>query len=231
MKNNHFLYLTVLFSIIAVVFISQSGLLIPASSGTYQKTVVIDAGHGFPDGGAVSQSGIKESEINLEIAKRLKKLLSKNKVRVIMTRNDKNSLSTSETNNKRDDLNKRSHIRESSDADMFISIHLNHFGESKYRGAQVFYSESISENKLLAKCIQTKLIEIADPQNTRNIKSTDSIYILKNSTIPSVLAECGFLSNPEEALLLTTPEYQNKIAKALYMGIMDYFESNSLSSL
>lgn len=228
MKINHLAYLGALFLLIAVVAICQSGLFIPVSSSNLsQKTVIIDAGHGFPDGGAVSQSGIKESEINLEIAKRLKKLLSKNKVRVIMTRNDKNSLSTSETNNKRDDLNKRTHIRENSNADLFISIHLNHFSESKYRGAQVFYSENNPENKELAQGIQTKLIELADPENTRSIKSTNSIYILKDSSIPSVLAECGFLSNPEEALLLTTPEYQDKIAKALHLGIMDYFEGEN----
>ncbi len=230
MKNNYLAYLVSLFSIIAVVLICQSGIIIPVSSADpSQKTVIIDAGHGFPDGGTVSQSGIKESEINLQIAKKLKKLLSKNKVKVIMTRNDKNSLSTSETNNKRDDLNKRTHIRESSDADLFISIHLNHFGESKYRGAQVFYSENNPENKELAQSIQTKLIELADPENTRSIKSTNSIFILKNSSIPSALAECGFLSNPEEALLLSTPEYQDKIAKALYHGIMDYFEGAELS--
>ena len=230
MKNNHFAYLGALFLIIAVVMTCRSGVFIPtASSNLSQKTVIIDAGHGFPDGGTVSKSGIKESEINLEIAKKLKKLLSKNKVKVIMTRNDKNSLSTSETNNKRDDLNKRCHIRENSNADLFISIHLNHFGESKYRGAQVFYSENNPENKLLAECIQTKLIELADPENTRSIKSTSSIYILKNSSIPSALAECGFLSNPEEALLLSSPKYQDKIAKALYHGIMDYFEREELS--
>ncbi len=228
MKNIHLLFLVTLFLIIVVVVIYQSDVFIPVSSSNpSQKTVIIDAGHGFPDGGAVSQSGIKESEINLEIAKRLKKLLSKNKVRVIMTRNDKNSLSTSQTNNKRDDLNKRTHIRENSNADLFISIHLNHFGESKYRGAQVFYSENNPENKELAQKIQTKLIELADPENTRGIKSTNSIYILKNSSIPSALAECGFLSNPEEAQLLSTPKYQDKIAKALYLGIMDYLEGES----
>ncbi len=208
--------------IIAVLGIGMHKLIPTDAIPFVGKTVVIDAGHGIPDGGASSASGIQESEINLKIAKSLKKLLTKNKVKVIMTRSGENSLSDSETNNKRDDLNKRCEIREKSNADIFVSIHLNHFEESQYSGAQVFYNSGNAENEILAKCIQDSIIELADPENTRNIKADNSIYVLKNASMPSVLVECGFLSNPDEAEKLNTKKYQEKIAHAIYCGIAKY---------
>lgn len=228
-KNN--LFKIILFFLLLAVFAGiniQKKNLIPASSTPLtKKTIIIDAGHGFPDSGTSSKSGISESDINLKIAKKLKKLLSKSKVKVIMTRKDENSLSESKTNNKQDDLKKRAKIRDNSNADMFISIHLNHFGEPQYYGAQVFYSSNNDENQKLAESVQKKLIELADPSNTRKVKSTNDIYILKNAQIPSVLIECGFLSNPDEAEKLNTDEYQQKLVWAIYCGIADYFEENS----
>jgi len=230
MKKTKFIKLCICTSIlvIAVAFIVHKSYILPASSHSItNKTIIIDAGHGFPDSGTSSQSGIKESDINLKIASKLRKLLVKNKVKVILTRNDDNSLSKSKSNNKQDDLNKRVEIRDNSNADAFISIHLNHFGEPKYYGAQVFYNAYTPESDILANKLQEKLIDIADPSNTRNIKASNDIYILKNSKIPSVLVECGFLSNPEEAKKLNSEEYQQKLAWAIYCGIIDYFEMDS----
>ena len=207
-----------------LAYYSYSDYLVTTSSSISGTVVVIDAGHGIPDNGACSENGIYENEINLKIAKKLKSLLKRNKVNVIMTRNNMHSLSNSKTNNKRDDLRKRVEIRDNSDADIFISIHLNHFNESKYYGAQVFYSPDNEKSMLLAKNIQSKLIELADPTNTRNIKSGSGIYILKDSKIPAVLVECGFLSNANEAEKLATDEYQDKIAWSVYTGLCKYME-------
>ncbi len=204
---------------------TKSQTLIPSSAKVFRKkTVVIDAGHGFPDNGAVSESGIYENEINLEIAKKLEKQLKKAGMTVIMTRKDSNSLSTSKTNNKREDLNKRVGIRDSSDADLFVSIHLNHFSDSRYSGAQVFYGSGNEESELAAGILQSNLIKLVDPNNKRTPMKSDGIYIIKNTKIPSVLVECGFLSNPNEAKLLNTSEYQKKLSSALYCGICEYLE-------
>lgn len=211
------IFLFIAFHIQSITTVSTSAL-----SG---KTVIIDAGHGLPDSGAISQSGLKESEINLEISKLLQKQLEKVKVKVIMTRSDENSLSTNKQNNKRDDMQKRIQIRDKKNADLFVSIHLNHFSQSQYSGAQTFYCQSHPESKALAQCIQNKLIELVDPQNTREIKGSDSIFVIRNPKIPSVLVECGFLSNPEESELLSQKDYQKKIVWAIYCGICDYFKN------
>ncbi len=212
--------------------VMKARTLVPASTVPLtKKTIIIDAGHGIPDKGAASASGIYESDINLKIAMKLKKLLQKSKVNVIMTREDENSLSDSKTNNKRDDLAKRVKVIKESDADLFISIHLNHFSEPKYSGAQVFYNDCNTENEILAKSIQESLVKLADPENTRDVKVSNDIFILKNSGIPSVLTECGFLSNPEEAELMNTKEYQDKLAWAIYCGVCDYFDKKQHTTI
>ena len=209
-------------SVFLVIFLNS--VRETSTSPIKQKIVIIDAGHGTPDGGASAKDGTMEKDINLEIAKKLKKHLQKSGAKVIMTREDDNSLSNSKTNNKREDLNKRMHIRNNSNADIFVSIHMNHFSDPKYYGAQVFYNSSAQESQILAECIQKNLIEIADPSNKRQIKQNNEIFVLKNAQYPCVLVECGFLSNPEEAKKLSQDDYQRKIAKAVYKGICDFFE-------
>ena len=186
------------------------------------KVIVIDAGHGASDGGAVGLSGTSEKEINLEIAMRLKELLEKTGAQVIVTRADDEPLADS----KREDMRLRKNIRDTSDADIFVSIHMNKFPESKYSGAQVFYSPD-EESKRLGEAIQDSMKTILNPNNNRVAKKAeDSIYILKKSSVPSVIVECGFLSNPEEEQLLKSRDYQEKVAWSVYSGIIDYFDSN-----
>lgn len=212
------------FIILCYGLMIKSQKLIPINAKKYSnKTVIIDAGHGIPDNGASSPEGIKENEINLKISKKLKKLLAKSKIRVIMTRKDLYSLSDSKSNNKREDLKKRTEIRDKKKADLFLSIHLNHFSDPKYSGAQVFYNDSNYESRLLAETIQKNLITLLNPNNKRQAMVSNDIFILKNSKKPSILVECGFLSNPDEAKLLSDEKYQEKIAKALYTGICEYF--------
>lgn len=191
---------------------------VPVSS----KVIVIDAGHGASDGGAVGISGVTEKDINLNIAMRLKELLEKTGAQVIVTRADDEPLA----NSKRDDMRLRKNIRDTSDADIFVSIHMNKFSEAKYSGAQVFYAAD-DESKRLGEAIQNSMKTILNPNNNRVAKKAeDSIYILKKNSVPSVIVECGFLSNPEEEKLLVQDDYQEKVAWSVYSGIVDYFDSN-----
>ena len=184
------------------------------------KVIVLDAGHGASDGGAVGQSGVLEKELNLSIALRLQKLLEKTGATVIVTRADDKPIAE----NKRSDMRLRKNIKENSGADIFVSIHMNKFPQSKYSGAQVFYSAD-EESKALGEAIQKSLTDILNPSNNRVAKSAgESIYLLKKSDVPSVIVECGFLSNPEEEHLLTQEEYQEKVAWSVYAGITSYFD-------
>lgn len=193
------------------------------------RIIVIDAGHGLPDGGAVSENGTVEQGLNLDIAKRLQHMLEQSGAYVLMTRADENSvadnLDTKIREIKRSDLKFRKSLRDSSGCDAFISIHMNKFEQSKYKGAQVFYSKTPVNSKLLGNCLQNSLIEIADPDNKRVAKEADnSIFILKNSDTPSVIVECGFISNAEEEAKLNSEEYREKLAYSIYNGICSYFD-------
>ena len=215
-----------LIGIILIMIFYSKAFIQTSATPVSQKIIIIDPGHGYPDGGAVSEDGTLESEINLLIANELKKNFIKSGATVVMTRNNKNSLSKSKTNNKREDMKKRKEILNNVNGNVFISIHMNYFPDSKYYGAQVFYNTGNSQNEIIADYIQKQLINISSPKNTRNIKEDNSIFILKNSKIPSVLVECGFLSNQAEAKKLNSKKYQKEIAKAIYKGTIDYFENN-----
>ncbi len=193
----------------------------------YQKTVLIDAGHGYPDGGATGLKGTVESDINLDIAFRLKALLEKSGFNVLLTRYDKNTPIEDTKDKKireikREDLTYRRNMLNSGDADLFISIHQNKFTDSKYYGAQVFYPSKSEESKHLGGALQRSLADVLDNNNERVEKETSEIFILKNATIPSALVECGFLSNEKEESLLNTEKYRKKIAWAIFCGIINY---------
>ncbi|MCH5187493.1 MAG: N-acetylmuramoyl-L-alanine amidase [Oscillospiraceae bacterium] len=204
---------------------------VPIFSHSNRKIIVLDAGHGDPDGGAVGAGGSVESELNLAVAKKLKKRLEKLEFTVIMTREDEYGIHSdgqhkSIQEKKREDMHKRLDIANNSDADIFMSIHMNMFRDGKYRGAEVLYSEKFENAVLLAELIQAKLIDIDPEKQTRTAKKADnSIFLMKNAEVPAVLVECGFLSNPEEEALLKTPEYQDKIVKAIADGITEYYRS------
>ena len=193
------------------------------------KIIVLDAGHGLPDGGAVGNSGTVEQKLNLDITLKLQKLLEQNGAYVILTRADENAvaenLQTKIREIKRNDLKFRKDMRDNSSCDAFISIHMNKFEQSKYHGAQVFYSQQPAESRTLGECIQSCLIHIADPDNNRVAKMADkSIFILKNSSVPSVIVECGFLSNPQEEQRLNSDEYKEQLAYSIFHGICNYFD-------
>ncbi len=193
-----------------------------------EKVLVLDAGHGGMDGGANLKDGTMEKNINLSITKYLKEYLEQSGAKVIMTREKDISLHENITdtikNKKRADLLKRREIANTSGADAFISIHINYFEQEKYKGAQVFYETKNSQSIDLAKSIQDSMVNLLDKNNKRTIaKIADNKILYNDLKIPSVLVECGFLSNNDEAKLLKTKEYQQKVAYSIYLGIMDYF--------
>ena len=190
------------------------------------KTIVLDPGHGGIDPGAVSKSGVKEKDINLAITFYLKDYLEESGAKVILTRSRDEGLYSSSgslSQKKTEDLKKRKEIIKKSDADLFVTIHLNSFPQAKYYGAQTFYSKDNESGKILAECIQEELIKTLDNENKRTILSKDDVYIIKGLDIPTALVECGFLSNPNEEKLLQKSTYQKKIAWAIYLGIQKYF--------
>ncbi len=185
-----------------------------------------DPGHGGFDGGA-SDNGVYEKEINLDVALKLKEYIEQGGGVVYMTRVD--DVSTDENNRKGKsakmaDLEARKELAGSAEADVFLSIHMNKFSQPQYRGAQVFYGGKSEESKRLGETIQETMKEIIDDGNTRVAKKIDGqIYILKNTSVPSVIIECGFLSNPQESSMLKNEEYRQKLAWSIYLGISKYF--------
>jgi len=191
------------------------------------KVIAIDAGHGGVDPGAVGKQGVKEDEINLQIALKLRKLIEENGGVAILTRNDGEGLYTDESKTlrekKNEDLRNRRIEVNNSEPDVLVSIHLNSFTQPQYYGAQTFYKAGCEKSKTLAFLIQEELRNILDKENKRVPQPRDNIYIIRESASPAVLVECGFLSNPQEELKLNDPKYQQKIAWAIYIGLMRYF--------
>lgn len=200
-------------------------------SGTETKDsflIVIDPGHGGSDPGKVSDNGLLEKDINLEIALLLKEELGSD-YRVILTReSDAGLYSENDTNKKASDMRERCRIIEEEKADMLISIHQNSYTDPDVKGAQVFYYTHSAEGKKLAESIQNSIKEIASPDNNRVSKSNNDYYMLLHTSCPAVIVECGFLSNPGEAELLNSKDYQKLIVSAIKKGIEDYLSEGKI---
>lgn len=196
---------------------------IPVLGNTSEAiTVVIDAGHGGIDGGVVGSTGIKEADINLFISKKLKALFESAGFAVVMTRSTPQGLYGAMSKGfKSRDLAERVRITNSSRADMFISVHINKFGDSSRRGAQVFYKIDDSRSKKLASYLQNSFNNMEEASRNCSILSGD-YYVLNGSSVPAVICECGFISNPQDEALLVTDEYQEKIAYAIFRGAVNY---------
>ncbi|MBA4542320.1 MULTISPECIES: N-acetylmuramoyl-L-alanine amidase CwlD [Thermoactinomyces] len=190
------------------------------------KVIMIDAGHGGPDGGAVSQDGIVEKEITLKIARYLQDYLHGAGALVFLTRETDTDLAQPDTKRlrlrKAEDLMRRIYLIKEKNVDAFVSIHLNAIPSSRWSGAQTFYNPVREENKRLATFIQAELIRNLENTN-RLAKQKGDVYILKHSPVPTALVEVGFLSNPEEARLLATDTYQKKVAASIYLGLIRFY--------
>ena len=190
--------------------------------------VVVDAGHGGADPGKVGINGSLEKDINLEIAKKLQQFLELEDVEVILTRDSDAGLYDENASNKKvQDMKRRVEIIEQTAPVVTVSIHQNSYHEEYVHGAQTFYYQNSEQSKILAEKIQQLLILELDENNTRTAKGNDSYYLLKKTSSPIVIVECGFLSNSEEAQKLDSDYYQEKLAWAIHLGILQYINSQS----
>lgn len=189
--------------------------------------IALDAGHGGVDPGKIGINEALEKDINLAVVKKVKQLLEERNVaaEVILTREDENGLySAGDSNKKIADLNKRCQIIEESKADFVVSIHQNSYNDGSVFGAQVFYYKTSKEGKKLAEAIQNSFNETISSTKKRPAKANGDYYMLLHVSCPIVIAECGFLSNWEEAEKLKTDEYQDQVAEAICQGIQNYLE-------
>jgi len=194
------------------------------------KIVIIDAGHGGPDGGAVGDE-VLEKDVTLKISLMIRDYLQGQGALVMMTRDDDYDLADEQVKGygrrKVEDLKKRLKLINESSADMYLSIHLNAIPSAKWRGAQTFYHGSLEENKNLAKFIQAEIKD--NLKNTdRDAKPIEGIYLLKHAKVPGALVEVGFLSNRAERELLQTKKYQRKIAESIYEGVNRYLTEETI---
>lgn len=189
--------------------------------------VLIDSGHGGIDPGKVGVNGAYEKDINLSIALFLKDILEDSGCEVVMTRETDTGLySESDSNKKTADLKKRVELMNSEHPNAIVSIHQNSFTQESSKGAQVFYQSSSDEGKKFAEIMQEQMA-VLDETNKRVAKPNSDYYILKNSKDVAIIVECGFLSNSQEAGLLVTKDYQEKVAKAVAKGVVNYLKTTT----
>lgn len=178
-------------------------------------------------GGAISNNGVSEEEINLNLVLKLQNLLEQSGCIVLLTRSDENGIydldEKSIRNKKKSDMKNRVEIANQENADCFISIHLNKIPQTQYYGWQTFYQEKNNKSKDLAFDIQNNLNYSIQKENKREIQSLSGKYIMDNIKIPTVIVECGFLSNPQEEMELQNSDYQDRLVWGIYTGIMDYY--------
>ena len=194
----------------------------PMESPPFCPVIVIDAGHGAPDGGAVGISGIREDEINLAVAKRLEAMLTLLGYDTAMTRTTSDCVATEgETirQKKQSDLRNRVEQVNAHASAVVVSIHQNHFSDSRYSGPQVFYADG---GEALAKSAQEALSAVLAPGSKRESKPASGVYLMEHIAHPGILVECGFLSNPDEERKLATPAHQKKIAATLAAVLARY---------
>lgn len=187
------------------------------------KTIYIDPGHGGIDSGTTYKS-IYEKDINLTISKKIEQYLISKGATVYLTREIDKDLSTTTVNRKRSDLSNRAYLINKSNANMYISIHLNYISNSKWQGLQIFYNDKNKENEIIATKLTSYLKEYSS--NIRNPKKENIYYMYKKINVPGVLIELGFLSNPNDRYRLTNEEYQDKLAKNIATSIEKYFVNN-----
>ncbi len=219
--------LLVVLVIIAMITLFCLPLLVSETSANFhipnaKWTVVVDAGHGGIDGGCVgTKTGVTESELNLEYAFNLADQLKNRAISVVLTRSDAKGLYEQNVSNlKKSDMKKRREIIESTRPDLVVSLHMNSFPLRSCRGAQTFFKKGNESGKTFAELVQTQLHNMLD--YAKALAKEGDFYIVTCTDVPSVLVECGFLSNAEEELLLQNKEYQNKICYAIVCGIVAF---------
>ena len=229
----------ILLSFIIVMVSSFSNIAMYTSSDSVGQgfdtypTVIIDAGHGGEDGGAQA-GGVLEKDINLSISRKLADILRMCGCEVVEVRDKDISVYSDGASTLREkktsDLHNRVELFNSSGNSIVVSIHQNKFDNSGYSGTQIFYSVNDQNSSALAESIRTAVVMLLQPDNTRELKPAGSdIYILENAQVPAVIVECGFLSNDNERKLLSDSSYQQQMAYAVAMGVLEYNRQRSTS--
>ena len=232
LKRKVFVFCSLLCVLLTAFFSANRAIPLPASAKVSNRPqIILDAGHGGFDGGAVASDGTVEKELNLNICIALSKMLSSAGYEVIMTRTEDTSTEDNSQqkipSRKKSDLKNRLALMKKYPEAVFVSVHLNKFTTSAASGSQVFYSGKVDKSKQLGEEIQKKIVSLLQPENTRvNKQATSGTYLLYNATIPAVLVECGFLSNYNDLKMLKTEEYQQKMAFCIYCGITEFFSNN-----
>lgn len=216
------------FLLTAMYFLAKEAATYTISRQAEEKhVVVIDVGHGGNDPGKVGVEQILEKDINLQVALKLETFLQQSDLTVFLTRREDAGLYDEGASNKKaQDMRRRIELIEEANADLVVSIHQNSYSDGSVRGPQCFYYCNSEEGQTAALLLQEQLNSGLNIEHPREIKANDSYYMLKKSTVPTVIAECGFLSNSEEALLLNDETYQEKLAWNLYLGILKYFNTD-----
>ena len=212
----------------ALRHLSIRGDYLETDASVLERIIILDPGHGGEDCGAIGVSGIYEKDLNLQMARCVGELLEKEGYLVVYTRQEDKLLYGEDENikgiRKISDLKNRCKIAEAYPDAIFVSLHMNSFGNSKYSGLQVYYSENDGRSTVLAESVQNKVRDLIQPDNNRKTKKGDGIYVLENISTPAILIECGFLSNPEECEKLSEKEYQNRLSFSIVCGIIEYME-------
>ncbi len=197
-----------------------------AAAGDEKPVIILDAGHGGEDPGAIGANGVLEKDLNLAVAFELKSGLEEKGYTVIMTRTEDKMLYTESENikgiRKLSDLKNRCKFGAEYENALFISIHMNSFGASKYSGLQVYYAHDDSESRSLAEHVQTSVRTNLQPDNDRVVKDGKDIYVLRHNDANAILIECGFITNEAECEKLSEKEYQKELSFAIICGIIEY---------
>lgn len=211
--------------LIEPIFAAQEAFSSPSLSGV---TIVLDPGHGGPDGGAVGE-GVEEKEVSLQLAQHVREYLEGAGASVWLTRESDKDLASPEekmlSRRKTEDIKNRVRFIEDKGADLFVSLHMNAIGSSRWRGAQVFFNPKDERSEKMAVAVQGELREQLGNTN-REALGLPHVYLLNHPEAPGILVEAGFLSNDEERKLLTQNVYQKRMAAAIYVGLLRYLEEN-----
>lgn len=199
-----------------------------SKSGQYFPHIIIDAGHGGVDSGAVGVDNVLEKDINLSIALKLRDLLDATGFNTTMTREVDESIHDKDANSIRakkvSDMKNRLNLVNGDANNLLISIHQNKFEESQYRGAQVFFSRNNPRSQELAQSMRAAIVGLLQKDNSREVKpSPKGVFLLNKATVPAIIVECGFLSNSEDVKNLLTEDYQEQMAFSIYCGFLDFW--------
>jgi len=226
-KSLLFLLIGIMVFTAVMIYANYKTEYVSADNTTPKYTVVVDAGHGGVDGGSIGKNtGTKESDINLKYALKLADYLKQAGIKVVLTRENSNGLyDISKKNLKKSDMEKRKQIIENSNADCVVSIHMNSFRLTSSCGAQTFYNKDNALGKQLAQSIQQQFV--ANLDNAKKTTSYGDYFMVNCTEKPSVIVECGFLSNPKEEKLLISEKYQNKVCYLIMCGVLEFLDNKA----